>query len=502
MKTGLSFDRKYRPKTFNEVLDQEDTVKVLKNIIINKKYASPLMFTGIFGGGKTTLARITARAILCENITDEGEPCNICPSCVSFNNESNLAYVEIDAASNSGVESIRRLREEANLKVLGNSDRKVVVIDECHSITKQGNEALLKQLEDNNTNQVYILCTTNPQAMLETVRSRCLEFPIQRNTKESITKRLEYVCKQEGLTYTKEALDIIASETSPHVRNALKSLDLLSNYGSITTEIVSKHFNLSLNTDILHLIIMLKEDLREALILSNKLSNLHDPSMIYEYLIKNILNTCKLQYGVNEFKNNSNTELANKILETLGKDQLIKLLDMVLKKKNNIDNITLESDIILLNRILSCTDTNNEIQFAPTIPHTTPPTSSIRGSSQLKDPHPQKNNSSNEEKVIETNQKLEESASTPMEDDAFDNNEDINLDENTITLENSELDETQKVTARYKAYPPQLAMLFEKSKKQSSMNSNKSVELNQGVRDFKHNLPYTDIRNYIKLKRT
>ena len=142
----VNLTQKYRPLLFKEVLDQENIIKVLKSIIKNKKYSSPFLFAGFFGGGKTTLARIFARAILCKNLTEDQEPCNKCESCKSFLDGTNIAYLEIDAASNSGVDSIRKLKEESNYKVLGDFDKKVIVIDESHSISRQGNEALLKQL--------------------------------------------------------------------------------------------------------------------------------------------------------------------------------------------------------------------------------------------------------------------------------------------------------------------------------------------------------------------
>lgn len=460
---NLPFDRKYRPVTFSDVLDQEDTVKVLKNLIKNKKFSSPIMFTGIFGGGKTTLARIFARTVLCESVTENLEPCNECPSCLSFLKDSNLAYVEIDAASNSGVDSIRKLREEANLKVLGNSERKVVVIDECHSISKQGNEALLKQLEDNNTNQVYVLCTTNPQNMLETVRSRCLEFPIHKNTPESILGRLAYICGQEEIQFEKSALEIIASETCPHVRNSLKSLDLLSNFGDITDDSVIKHFNLSLNTDILKFLSLVKTDLSKSLEKIAEIASKNDIARIYEAIIRNVVSTCKLKYGVNEFRNSEQKELASKLVETFTQEDLNNFLEELLKRNKYVDKLTLESDVILLNHKL---------------------------------------NNSFVRKVVEVTRTVIENPIAEKETSVCEELKDESIDEEVIEPENSELDGTAITANRYKSYPPQLAMMFEKSKKQSSVKSDKPVELNQSVRDFKGNIPKADIKNYLKSKKT
>jgi len=182
----ISFAQKYRPLLFSEVLGQEPISIVLKNILKQKKFSSPFMFSGSFGSGKTTLARIFARAILCKNPTDSFEPCNICESCKSFLAGTHPAFKEIDAASNSGVDDIRKLKEESNIRVLGDYDKKVVIIDECHSISTKGNEALLKQLEENTSYQIYIFCTTAPEQMHDTVRSRCFEFKLFNISEEVI----------------------------------------------------------------------------------------------------------------------------------------------------------------------------------------------------------------------------------------------------------------------------------------------------------------------------
>jgi len=302
MGESFSLTQKYRPITFNDVLDQDAIITVLKNLLKNQKFGSPLMFTGIYGGGKTTLARLFARAVLCKNLTEAGEPCNECSSCKAFLEDSNPAYNEIDAASNSGVDDIRKLREEASFKVLGDYDRKVVVIDECHSISAKGNDALLKQLEDNNTDQVYVFCTTAPEKMHKTVRSRCLEFNLNKNSKGSIATRLKEICENEDFAYEEEALNIVASMTTPHVRDAIKTLEYLSNFGEITENIASEHYNLMLENEYLNIISLLKTNLMGSLqILDNLIMQENVPN-IYEGIIRNALGILKLKNGINVFR--------------------------------------------------------------------------------------------------------------------------------------------------------------------------------------------------------
>ena len=444
MVENSSFAQKYRPLLFKEVIDQENIVKVLKNIIKNKKYSSPLMFTGIYGGGKTSLARVTARAILCENLQEDQEPCNKCPSCVAFLEGNHLAYVEIDAASNSGVDSIRKLREDANFKVLGNYKKKVVVIDECHSISKQGNEALLKQLEDNTSNQIYIFCTTSPEDMHETVRSRCFEFELNKNTKEAISIKLKEICKKEVIVYEDAAIDVIADMCSPHVRDSIKNLDYLSNFGGITLDVVSNYFNLYLDNDFLRILLSLKESPTDSLNIANKISLKTSIFSIYEGLIETILKVLKLKLNISCFKNKDAEEIGKQLIQKYN-SSLFAVLEELLKRNRYVDKLTLESDLLLLSQKLNFGFVNKElICAAPT-----------------------------EEKITE-------------------------IKEKSVEDPQNEEEQTSQVLKRYKSYPPSVAMMLDKSKKSSTLNKNLIVESN--IKDYIQALPKKDIKSFIEDK--
>lgn len=454
---------KYRPKKFKDVLGQQDIITVLKNIISQKNFSSPFMFTGIYGGGKTTLARIFSKAILCENIDSDIEPCGICSNCKSFENETNLCYTEIDAASNSGVDKIRKLKEDASFKSLGQSKYKVVVIDESHSISTQGNEALLKQLEDNSNNQVYIFCTTSPDKMLDTVRSRCFEFNISKSNEEDVFKKLEEICIQENIKFEKEALQIIVEKTFPHIRDSLKVLDYLSNFGRISFDVVKNHFKLNLRVSYLKLLIFIKNDLNLALELLKEILIDVNHTDIYQGLIESILDSIKFSLGINTFKSKEQEKLASDILSFYG-DYLKVLLNQFMSRNKYSDSYFLESDIILLNSKI------NNHSF------------SLLEKSFNKDEY--SSNKNNEEKIMVKSEPIEK------EKDYISDNSNNKED----------LEETTKIFKRYKAYPEQLAILFDKGKKSSSIKNTSTVELKR-VKDFKRNLDKNEISDFLNNKR-
>lgn len=484
--------QKYRPINFKDVLDQDSIVTVLKNILKNKNYKIPIMFTGLYGGGKTTLARIFARAVLCENLTEEGEPCNQCESCVSFLNDSNLSYSEIDAASNSGVDKIRKLREDAHFKSLGRSDKKVVVIDECHSISSQGNEALLKQLEDNTGSQIYIFCTTAPEKMLSTVRSRCFEFNLKNITSESISSRLKEICSKEKILFEDTSIDIIASQSAPHVRDAIKNLDYLSNLGKITKDNVLDYFKINDKTNFLKIVYNIPHNLRESINLLKVCLTNNSATEVYEGLIQVTLDTIKLNYGINNFINNEQASLAQNILD-LYKSNINKFLQEIIERNKYSDKLTLESDIILINSKLK----NNFKDLGEEVSLKNYKIIETTSSSDQRIPEKQATTSDvKEDKVESTSESLKDNEANIDNPDPFNCPD---LPEDPKNEDN--LDNTSKVFKRYKAYPEQLAILMDKGKKSSSIKNDSTVELKQRVKDFKKNLDREEIRNFLENRR-
>jgi len=215
--------RKFRPLTFSEIVGQEHITKTLKNQIIAGRVGHAYLFNGGRGTGKTSAAKILARAINCLNPKD-GEPCNECEICKGAINGSLTDIVEMDAASNNSVEDIRSIREEVNF-LPTKAKYRVYIIDEVHMLSTGAFNALLKTLEEPPEHVKFILATTEPQKLPATILSRCQRFDFKRISNENIIKRLNIVCEQSNIEITKEALNIIAVLSEGAMRDALSILE-------------------------------------------------------------------------------------------------------------------------------------------------------------------------------------------------------------------------------------------------------------------------------------
>lgn len=215
--------RKFRPTTFSELVGQEHITRTLKNQIIADRVGHAYLFNGGRGTGKTSSAKILARAINCLN-PKNGEPCNECEICKGAINGSLTDIVEMDAASNNSVEDIRSIREEVNF-LPTKAKYRVYIIDEVHMLSPGAFNALLKTLEEPPEHVKFILATTEPQKLPATILSRCQRFDFKRIPNEDIIKRLEIVCKESNIEITKGALNIIAVLSEGAMRDALSILE-------------------------------------------------------------------------------------------------------------------------------------------------------------------------------------------------------------------------------------------------------------------------------------
>lgn len=215
--------REWRPDIFEEVVGQEHITSTLKNQIKNNKIAHAYLFSGIRGTGKTSTAKIFARAINCLNPKDYN-PCNECDICKGIIKESIMDVVEIDAASNNGVDNIRDIRENVKYPP-SKASYKVYIIDEVHMLSQGAFNALLKTLEEPPEYVVFILATTEPHKIPATILSRCQRFDFKRVTKENIVKRIKYICDKLGINIDEEGIDLIVQSSDGAVRDALSRLD-------------------------------------------------------------------------------------------------------------------------------------------------------------------------------------------------------------------------------------------------------------------------------------
>ena len=222
-----SLYRKYRSQTFADLVGQDAASRALQGAIIGGRVAHAYLFSGSRGTGKTSAARLLAKALNCTGRPrDSAEPCNQCQSCVEMTAGSALDLIEIDAASNRGIDEIRDLREKVNLSpALG--PKKVYIIDEAHMLTEPAFNALLKTLEEPPAHVVFILCTTDAQKIPLTVVGRCQQFVFRRHSEEQIVARLSHIARAEKVQVDPEAMSLIARTAQGSMRDAVGLLDQL-----------------------------------------------------------------------------------------------------------------------------------------------------------------------------------------------------------------------------------------------------------------------------------
>ena len=215
--------RKFRPLNFSEMVGQEHITRTLRNQVIEQRVGHAYLFNGGRGTGKTSAAKILARAVNCLNPKD-GEPCNECEICKAILSGSLTDVVEMDAASNNSVEDIRAIRDEVNF-LPTRAKYRVYIIDEVHMLSTGAFNALLKTLEEPPEHVKFILATTEPQKLPATILSRCQRFDFKRISTQDIIKRLEIICKESNIQISKEALELIAILSEGAMRDAISILE-------------------------------------------------------------------------------------------------------------------------------------------------------------------------------------------------------------------------------------------------------------------------------------
>lgn len=237
--------RKYRPQTFDTVVGQAHITTTLKNAIKHQQLAHAFLFCGPRGVGKTTCARILAKTINCEKPTKEGEACDKCQSCTSFNDGASMNYFELDAASNNSVDNIRDLVDQVRF-VPQTGKYKVYVIDEVHMLSSSAFNAFLKTLEEPPSYAIFILATTEKHKILPTILSRCQIFDFKRITTNDTVEHLEEICEKEEIKAEKAALQVIAQKSEGCMRDALSILDKIVSFtnGELNYANTLEHLNI------------------------------------------------------------------------------------------------------------------------------------------------------------------------------------------------------------------------------------------------------------------
>lgn len=324
--------RKYRPSTFTDVVGQEHITHTLQNAVSGGKTSHAYLFTGSRGTGKTSCAKILAKAVNCLN-PQNGNPCNECEICKGIDNGSILDIVEIDAASNNGVDNIRDLREEANFTP-ANAKYRVYIIDEVHMLSIGAFNSLLKTLEEPPEHVKFILATTEVHKLPSTILSRCQRFDFKRIPPESIAGRLKEVAEKEGMNLSDDGAMLISRIADGAMRDALSLLDRCTSHeGVIDSSVVAQSSGLAGREYIFTLAdCILSKDASKALSLINDLYN----------------DSCDMERLVIELTNHFRNLMISKAVKDFEK--------MLVCAQNEIDIIRKQSESTTLASILSCID--------------------------------------------------------------------------------------------------------------------------------------------------
>lgn len=290
------WDTRYRPLNFRDVLGQEGPIEVFKSRL-SKGTAldTSYIFSGGAGRGKTTLARIWSRAMLCQNLTSDQEPCNECDNCQASLGDDSAAITEMDAASRGTMEHVRAIVDTLPFMVVG-APKKIYIIDECHRMSKDSQDVLLKPIEEKR--MVAVFCTTATEKIQGTIKTRCEEHQIRSVTKEDILKRLKYILAAEKVTaYEEDALVMIIDRSGGHVRDAINKLEMLSQLGPITVESVREYLNLNLVSKYYQILLALG-DPAQSITLAEQVLDSTSAEELSEGLAEAAMNSFRLTHNM------------------------------------------------------------------------------------------------------------------------------------------------------------------------------------------------------------
>lgn len=339
--------RKYRPKTFDDVYGQQIVVQTLKNVIKNNKLTHAYLFVGPRGTGKTSIAKIFAKTINCLH-PEDGLSCEKCDICVSNNLNENVDIIEMDAASNNGVDEIREIRNHITLLPTV-SKYKIYIIDEVHMLTTGAFNALLKTLEEPPEHIIFILATTEPHKIPLTIMSRCQSFEFKPIPVATIKERLKYICAQENINIDDKSLNLIAEESNGGLRDAVSMLDQLNAYadGNIKYEDVLL-LNGRINDNEIEKFMteMVNDDLNSVF---TKIESWQEEGKNFIYICEDFIRFLRNELIKFKLENNSN------IVNLIGENKTIEVI-MILNKISNDMKISKDKKVLFDVTIINITN--------------------------------------------------------------------------------------------------------------------------------------------------
>lgn len=339
--------RKYRPKTFDDVYGQQIVVQTLKNVIKNNKLTHAYLFVGPRGTGKTSIAKIFAKTINCLH-PEDGLSCEKCDICVSNNLNENVDIIEMDAASNNGVDEIREIRNHITLLPTV-SKYKIYIIDEVHMLTTGAFNALLKTLEEPPEHIIFILATTEPHKIPLTIMSRCQSFEFKPIPVATIKERLKYICAQENINIDDKSLNLIAEESNGGLRDAVSMLDQLNAYadGNIKYEDVLL-LNGRINDDEIEKFMteMVNDDLNSVF---TKIESWQEEGKNFIYICEDFIRFLRNELIKFKLENNLN------IVNLIGENKTIEVI-MILNKISNDMKISKDKKVLFDVTIINITN--------------------------------------------------------------------------------------------------------------------------------------------------
>lgn len=337
------FGIEFRPLTFEGVYGLSVVKKILRGNLKTNTYDSGYLFVGPYSSGKTTISRLFARSILCENRQEDMSPCNKCSSCLSFLQNRHTGYLEIDAANNGTKDKIKEIKEV--LKFESITGKKIILFDEAQNITRDGKDALLLQLETQDPNIILIFCTTELDKMPSTIRSRCCDFHFQEPTEKDIILKLIKICEIKEFVYEKEALHIIIRSVGRHFRDAENKLHQISMLGPIDIKNTKSVVNLY-DEEIIMMLSYLSDNLNNVIRIADKLVSKMNVRFIYGSILRIINDSIKAMNGI-EYESSNYTKMTKLLGKKYG-NVLYELLDYILNKDKLNDITMFQSDLLII----------------------------------------------------------------------------------------------------------------------------------------------------------